>query len=61
MPSLSRRGIIALAWAAVIAGVAPAAVGIVSAQVRKCYVEVCSTVDGKTICYEKEVTCPTEQ
>ncbi len=61
MPPLGRRSIIALASTAVIAGMAPAAVGLVSAQVRKCYVEVCSQVDGKTVCYEKEVTCPTEQ
>ena len=58
---IRRRSIIALASTAVIAGMAPAAVGIVSAQMRKCYVEVCSTTDGKTTCYEKEVTCPTEQ
>ena len=58
---IGRRGVVALAWTAVIAGTAPAAVSLVSAQVRKCYVEVCSTTDGKTTCYEKEVTCATEQ
>lgn len=55
----ARHKTIALASAAVLAGMAPVAVGIVLAQVRKCYVEVCTTTaDGKTYCYEKEVECP---
>ena len=51
---------IALASAAVLGGLAPAAVGLLPAQVRKCYSVMCSTVDGKTTCYEKEVPCPNE-
>jgi hypothetical protein len=56
-----RRTLVALASTAVIAGLAPAAVSILSAQVRKCFMEVCSTSDGVTICYEKEVPCPIEE
>lgn len=55
-----RRRIIALASAAVLAGMAPAAVQYLAAQVRKCYAETCTTIDGKTICYEREVPCPNE-
>jgi hypothetical protein len=57
MPRMTRRSI-ALVSAAAFAGIAPIAVGLVSAQVRKCYAVVCSTVDGVTTCYEKEVPCP---
>lgn len=59
MTRMTRRSII-LASAAAFAGIAPIAVGLVSAQVRKCYSLVCSTVDGVTTCYEKEVPCPDE-
>jgi hypothetical protein len=55
----SRRRTV-LAVAALVAGLAPAAVGLVNAQVRKCYSLICSTVNGETSCYEKEVPCPTE-
>ncbi|HEX6369190.1 MAG TPA: hypothetical protein VF006_09675 [Longimicrobium sp.] len=60
MPRITRRSTIALACAAVFVGVAPIAVGLVSAQVRKCYSVICSTVKGETTCYEKEVPCPNE-
>lgn len=57
MPRMTRRSL-ALVSAAALASIAPIAVGLVSAQVRKCYSVVCSTVDGVTTCYEKEVPCP---
>jgi hypothetical protein len=60
MSPTGRRNVIALAAAAVLAGMAPAAVQYLAAQVRKCYAETCTTIDGKTICYEKEVPCPSE-
>lgn len=60
MPRHGNRTVLALASAAVIAGMAPAAVGFLSAQVRKCFAETCTTMDGKTVCYEKEVPCPNE-
>ena len=60
MPRSGGRLVIALASAAVLGGLAPAAVGLLPAQVRKCYSVMCSTVDGKTTCYEKEVPCPNE-
>lgn len=58
--SPTRRTLIALSSAAVVAGLVPAAAGILSAQVRKCYLEICSTKNGVTMCYEKEVDCPTQ-
>lgn len=60
MSRIGRRGIIVLASAAVLAGMAPAAVQYLAAQVRKCFAETCTTIDGKTVCYEKEVPCPNE-
>jgi hypothetical protein len=60
MPRPGGRFVIALASIAALATLAPAAVGLLSAQVRKCYSVTCSTVDGKTTCYEKEVPCPNE-
>lgn len=60
MPRNSRRWVFAAASAAVVAGMAPAAVGYLAAQVRKCYAETCTTIDGKTVCVEREVPCPTE-
>jgi hypothetical protein len=39
----------------------PAAANLLNAQVRKCFLEVCSTKNGVTICYEKEVDCPQPQ
>lgn len=60
MPRSGRRAVIAFASVAVVAATAPATVGFLAAQVRKCYAEACTTIDGKTICYEVEVPCPKE-
>ena len=60
MPALTRRSIISLVSAAVVASLAPVAVGVVAAQVRKCYRMTCSTVNGETLCFEKEVPCRNE-
>jgi hypothetical protein len=60
MSPVGRRNIIALASASVLAGMAPGAVQYLVAQVRKCYAVTCTTIDGKTVCYEKEVACPNE-
>jgi hypothetical protein len=60
MPQRGHRALLALASAAVIAGMAPAGIGHLSAQVRKCFAETCTTIDGKTVCYEREVPCPNE-
>lgn len=56
----SRRVLIAISTAAMLAGLVPATAALLSAQVRKCYLEICSTKNGVTTCYEKEVTCPNE-
>lgn len=60
MHPFGSRFVLALASAAVVGGLTPATVGLLSAQVRKCYSVTCSTVDGKTTCFEKEVPCPNE-
>ena len=60
MPRITRRSIVVLASAAGLAGITPIAVGLVSAQVRKCYSVTCSTVKGETTCFEQEVPCPNE-
>ena len=60
MPRITRRGTVMLASAAVLAGITPIAVGLVSAQVRKCYSVTCSTVKGETTCFEQEVPCPND-
>lgn len=60
MPGIISRGRTALAAAALLAGLTLVAVGLVNAQVRKCYSLICSTVNGETSCYEKEVPCPKE-
>lgn len=60
MPRITSRGRTSLAAAALLAGLTPVAVGLVNAQVRKCYSVTCSTVNGVTSCYETEVECPKE-
>ncbi len=60
MPAITRRWMIILVSAAVAGSLAPAAVGMLAAQVRKCYRVTCSTVNGETLCFEKEVECPKE-
>jgi hypothetical protein len=61
MSRAGRRTSILLASAAVIGGLIPAAATLLNAQVRKCFLEVCSTKNGVTMCYEKEVDCPPPQ
>jgi hypothetical protein len=60
MPRIARRTTLALASAAVLAGLAPVTVAMVAAQIQVCYAVTCSTVDGQTRCYEKKVPCPKE-
>lgn len=58
MSPIRRRILVVLSVAAVAGGMAPVVAGMLSAQVRKCFAEVCTTIGGKTICIEQEVPCP---
>lgn len=58
MRPLRPRKTLLLTSLALAAGLAPVAAGLLNAQVRRCYIEKCSTVGNVTICSEKEVPCP---
>ena len=57
MRRFDRRSTLVLASLGILGGLAPAA-GLLYAQIRVCYVEMCTTKNGVTICHEKEVPCP---
>ncbi|HEX8392144.1 MAG TPA: hypothetical protein VF665_07325 [Longimicrobium sp.] len=53
------RTLVALGAVVAISGVIPAA-GLLHAQVRKCYVESCTEINGKLYCAEHEIPCPSQ-
>ena len=56
--SKSRIRPVLVAGAVFMLGSAIPATRLLQAQVRKCFVETCTTIGGRIVCSEHEVPCP---